>query len=466
MLAAWISARVSGNWLGGLCGLTLGLFCVSQNSVADRLVSDTLFGLLLTLAVAALIAWFRRPTVIAAMFVGLLLGLATLVRPIAQFAWVPILVAMAFRLSNSPRSYSGEGQKVRTNVSPRPHSGEGQGMRANDSPLAHPENDQGVRADVSPLPYSGEGQGVRANVSPLPRPWVHGARGEGQVVRDLDLRRLLAHSACLLVAFAIVLAPWYARNYYCCGQAFLSKAAGLTMWQSLFKSNSPLDPPVPFADAPKTRTVLARLDRVNLQSHWAVLKELQEQGLTRMEAIDLMQAVDVEAIKAHPWKFVDSRLRRFAWFWITPNGTGRPRTPEFHMNEERAAEAAPTGNLPGTDDYCGQAHWCWDGFYRDGRLNWLWHPNPWLYLSTAAMAGCGIVVLLFDREQRAIAVALGMLLVYFAGMTAIGAPPEYRYRMVVEPILIVSIVQLLLGPGQDLLKKVLPQGDVLATVTV
>ena len=125
MLAAWISARVSGNWLGGLCGLTLGLFCVSQNSVADRLVSDTLFGLLLTLAVAALIAWFRRPTVIAAMFVGLLLGLATLVRPIAQFAWVPILVAMAFRLSNSPRSYSGEGQKVRTNVSPR-----GEGRRS------------------------------------------------------------------------------------------------------------------------------------------------------------------------------------------------------------------------------------------------------------------------------------------------------------------------------------------------
>ena len=87
--------------------------------MADFLVSDTLFGLLLTLAIAALIAWFERPTATAAITVGLLLGLATLVRPIAQFAWGPVLLAMAFRMSkhppanNSPLLYSGEGQGVR-----------------------------------------------------------------------------------------------------------------------------------------------------------------------------------------------------------------------------------------------------------------------------------------------------------------------------------------------------------------
>jgi hypothetical protein len=90
MLAAVISARISGKFSGGLCGLALGLFCVSQNSVADYLLSDTLFGFLLTLSVAGLIAWLERPTVRAAIFTGLLLGLATLVRPIGQFAWAPI----------------------------------------------------------------------------------------------------------------------------------------------------------------------------------------------------------------------------------------------------------------------------------------------------------------------------------------------------------------------------------------
>ena len=171
------------------------------------------------------------------------------------------------------------------------------------------------------------------------------------------------------------------------------------MWQSLFKSNSPLDPAVPFADGPKTKALLARLEGVNLQSHWAVLRALQKQNLTRREGNDLMQEVCLEAIKAHSGKFVDSRVRRFAWFWITPNGTGRPLTPEFHMNEDRSQQTVSIENSSGAGDYCDQAHWRWDGFYRDGKLNWLWHPNPWLYLATAVLAGCGIVVLFFTRRR-------------------------------------------------------------------
>ncbi len=335
MVAAWMCARISGAWIGGICGLALGLFCVSQNAVADYLLSDSLFGLLLTLAVAVLIAWFERPAATMAIAAGLLLGLATLVRPIAQFAWGPILLGMAFRWRNFPRP-------------------------AREGPCC--------------------------------------ARCPG--VRDLDLRRLLIHGACLLGVFAAVLAPWYARNYYCCGQIFFSKTAGLTMWQSLFKSNSPLDPPMPFADAPKTRALLARLEGVNLQKHWDVMGALQNQGLTRMEAIDRMQDVCLEAIKAHPWKFVDSRLRRFAWFWFTPNGARRPRTPDFHLNEDRPGKMLIREDPLAAENYGGQAHWRWDGYYRDGKLNWLWHPNPWLYLLTAILAACGIAVLFFNRRRR------------------------------------------------------------------
>jgi len=410
MLAAWICTWVGGGWLGGLWGLTLGMFCVSQNSVANYLISDTLFGLLLTLAVAMLMPWFERPAARTAIVIGLLLGLATLVRPIAQFAWIPILVAMAYRWSKHES----------TNNSPLPPS---------------------VGRHVPVVDRMGEGQGVGVNNSPLPP-------GEGQGVRagttpsDLELPRLLAHGACLLIAFAAVLAPWYLRNYYCCGKVFLSKTAGLTMWASLFKSNSPLDPAVPFADAPKTEAFLARLDGVNLQSHWAVLKALQKQNLTRLEANDRMQEVCLEAIRAHPWKFVETRLRRFAWFWITPNGTYRPRTPEFHINEDRPAETLTLENSPGGADYCGQAYWRWEGYYRDGRLNWLWYPNPWLYLSAASVTALGAIAMLRHRRQRPIAVAFGLLLAYFGVMTAIGAPPEYRYRMPLEPIMVACVASL------------------------
>ena len=108
---------------------------------------------------------------------------------------------------------------------------------------------------------------------------------------------------------------------------------------------------MPFADAPKTKALLARLDGIDLQSHWDVLRALQKQNLTRMEANDRMQEVCLEAIKAHPWKFLDSRLRRFAWFWITPNGTRRPQTPDFHMYEDRPEETLILENSLVAGDY-------------------------------------------------------------------------------------------------------------------
>ena len=267
---------------------------------------------------------------------------------------------------------------------------------------------------------------------------------------DLRLRRLLLHGTCLLDSFLAVLMPWYVRNYYFCGEMFLSKTSGVTMWRSLFKqsSGSRLDPAMPFADAPRTRALLARLEGVELESHWAVLRSLESQKLTCREANDCMQEVCLEAIKAHPWKFVDSRVRRFAWFRVTPNGTRRPQTPTFHMNEARPEENPDFTNALGAPDYCDQAHWCWEGYYRDGKLNWLWHPNPWLYLSAAGTTACGLVAMLGHRRQRPVALACGFLLAYLAVMTAIGAPPEYRYRMPLEPVMVVCIASLAMSLGR------------------
>ena len=99
LITAGICRRVSGSRWGGILGLILGLVCVSQNGVALYLLSDTLFCLLLTIAVAMLVAWQQRPTALAAAAIGLFFGLATLVRPIAQLAVVPVLAAMVLSLS-------------------------------------------------------------------------------------------------------------------------------------------------------------------------------------------------------------------------------------------------------------------------------------------------------------------------------------------------------------------------------
>ena len=80
LLTAWICFRATGSRLGGLTGLLLPLFCISQNSVATLLLSDTAFGLTVTASVAALMAWVDRPTLLRASIVGVMLGAATLLR--------------------------------------------------------------------------------------------------------------------------------------------------------------------------------------------------------------------------------------------------------------------------------------------------------------------------------------------------------------------------------------------------
>ena len=139
---------------------------------------------------ALLVAWQQRPSALAAAALGLCFGLATLVRPIAQFAAVPVLAAMAL-----------------------------------------------------------------------------------QYLRGAAWPRLLRHAACFLLAFSVVLAPWYARSYCYTGQFFLTKVSGIVMWASLFRGSTDnrLDPALPFADTPNTKALLARLEGVNVRGHWNVL---------------------------------------------------------------------------------------------------------------------------------------------------------------------------------------------------
>lgn len=359
LLAGWMCRRVTGSTLGLVLGLTFGLACVSQNAIAVQALSDTLFCLVLTTLVAVLFAWADHPTLLRAAAVGLLLAMATLIRPIAQLAWVPVLGVMAFRLYGSA-----------------------------------------------------------------------------------TIRHALGHVVCLMAAMLALLAPWYARSYYYCGRPFLAKCGGLTMWASCFKGNpdDPLDPPLPFADSPKTTALLARLDGVNLHGHWAVFRALQRQNLSHIEADDLMQAVCLEAIQARPWNYLVSRARRYAWFWITPNGNPRPNTSMFRLfsrlppDEDQGERKA----LPGS--YANQEFWCSDAYFHRGSLNWLWYPNPWSYSLVALLTLAGCAAMISIPGRRVYGLTLAMLLLYFSAVTVVGSPPEYRYRMVLEPLMLVSIV--------------------------
>ncbi len=386
LVGAWICRQATGSRLGALIAMALSLFCVSQNSVAQYLLSDTVLCLLITLCIAAVATWLDRPTAAQAVGVGLLLGAATLVKPAVLFVCVPVVAVMAMELWRTSRAGTSRG-------------------------------------------------------SPAGLPACRSTGGNVCPSRRRALRRWLAHVALVVIPMLLVLAPWMLRNQVYCGRPFLVKYLGANLWWSLFKGdlNQRFDPAIPFADTANTKTTLAKLDGVDLHNHYAVFRKLESLGYSHCEIDDLMTAVCWDAIRQHPYKYLASRCLRFAWFWADPNGTFRPHTGIYH-SPWRASPVGPAEDeIWSKGSYRGQRTWHGDWYFEQGRLNWLWHPHPLAYSLAALAAAAGVAGLLVLPGYRTFGILLGSFLLYFSLVTVITACPEYRYRMVLEPLMVVGV---------------------------
>ena len=94
LLACWACWQLTKTRSAVLLCLALSLFCISCHGVAVYLLCDTLLSFLLTLCVASMIGWFQSPSVAKSLMIGAVLGAAIMVKPIAEFAWIPPVAAM------------------------------------------------------------------------------------------------------------------------------------------------------------------------------------------------------------------------------------------------------------------------------------------------------------------------------------------------------------------------------------
>ena len=124
------------------------------------------------------------------------------------------------------------------------------------------------------------------------------------------------------------------------------------------------------------------------------------------------------------------------WFWITPNGTYRPNTGDFQVP---ASDFADPARLPEVDEYAGQAAWKSNWYFTQGR-QFLMAPHPLWYAAAAVITLAAQVFRLRMPMFRGPALFLGLWLTYFSTVTVLAASPEYRYRMILEPAMIVIVV--------------------------
>ncbi len=248
----------------------------------------------------------------------------------------------------------------------------------------------------------------------------------------------------VLVAAACLVAPWLVRNQTCFGATALTQVTGRSLWWSCFKGDPAdrLDPPLPFADGPATQSIRRSLRTVSPHNTWGTFKALVRLGCSESAADDLMLRGAKEGIQARPWQYLLSRGPRFVWFWLTPNETYRPLTGDFEFSVERPdltlGKAAAAGTETGPVE--GQATWAADWYFRRGCLNVLWHPHPLVYALAALASVVAIGLLGLTPATRRVALFFGLWLTYFSLITTLLACPAYRYRMILEPTMIILVV--------------------------
>jgi hypothetical protein len=228
------------------------------------------------------------------------------------------------------------------------------------------------------------------------------------------------------------------------GQPFLARFAGRSLWLSCFRGvpGDRLDPPLPFADGPATRTILQSVKSANPHDTWGTFKELVRLGCSESAADNLMLQAAKEGIRENPGKFFASRCRRFIWYWLTPNETFRPNTGDFRFGIERPK--LDNGKVAAKADEGleveGQSTWHARWYFRQGRLNLLWHPHPAIYALVVLACAASIVVLAMTPKSRGLALFFVLWLGYFSAVTTLFSSPAYRYRMILEPAMIVLVV--------------------------
>ncbi|WP_145391068.1 ArnT family glycosyltransferase [Stieleria neptunia] len=235
--------------------------------------------------------------------------------------------------------------------------------------------------------------------------------------------------------------PWLARNHALFGKAMLTEFVGRNLWIVTFQDGSGAGLGLPeSAGAARLKTQLGDDVWGNLsvdqswRHTWTVSNALTTSGMDDPSADRLMKRVATEAIAESPLPFGIKTLRRLINFWRT-RATQIPA-----QLADLAADETVTRETLSQEFYVGQPVWGVkvppvDTALRHRWSNWL-AGNTLLMLATLAAT----MLLIWRRPTRAAGLWLGAILGYFATVTAVLEIPAYRYRMIVEPVVLLVIV--------------------------
>jgi hypothetical protein len=254
--------------------------------------------------------------------------------------------------------------------------------------------------------------------------------------------RFWRHAAVMIVLMSALLAPWCVRNKIVFGKYFLTQFTGRALWGGCH--GRPEQMPVDDSKGPKNQALLAALagTSVNTQSEWAICHVLEARGYSDYDADVLMANAMFESIAEHPFQYLAGRPLRFAWFWMSPKPWLQVPWGWFYHDRELPAgwptqiDIEPPSNVP-----AGQVRWSVPLLETVHRtiLRIVWHPNSVLFGLGALAAAIGCLLMIRDPAYREVGLIIASVLLVVSLGTACFVWPQYRYRLPLEPFMIVAV---------------------------
>lgn len=231
----------------------------------------------------------------------------------------------------------------------------------------------------------------------------------------------VGHGLLAAVVTMVVVSPWLARNWHLFGSPQLTEFVGRNVWIVTFQAGSGAAFSLPQSAA--SERLQRSLGRVGAeddwQQTWSVSTALVKSGQSDAGADRLMKQVAWDAIQGDPQRFTWKAFRRVCNFWRCA-ATDLPQP---------STESNPVG----------QQTW----HSQIPAIDWLLAHRVsqfvWINTLITVILGVATGLLIFNQPTRVYGLWLLMIFSYFAIVTGILEIPDYRYRMVVEPLMATTI---------------------------
>ncbi len=255
-------------------------------------------------------------------------------------------------------------------------------------------------------------------------------------MRQLSFPIRWSDLALAVIAFSLLLSPWMWRNHQLFCEPFVTKFLGRNIWIVTFQDGSGAG-----LELPETSTAIElarRLEHAGVADQWrgtwVVSHALVESGLSDPEADGWMRDVAFAAIAAHPAPFAYKSVRRIVNFWRCA-----------------VTDLPIQGSANG--EYMGQAIWS----HSIAPVSWAIDHRPsrrvWFNTTLVTIVVIATMILIVNLRTRCYGVWLGLTFAYFSVVTGLVEIPNYRYRVVLEPLSAATVAAALVVISASLVRR-------------